>query len=405
MGKVASVFAGKNIVVGVTGSIAAFKVAAWVSDLAKEEACVSVVMTDAAKQFIAPLTFQALSGREVHTDMFDDVHSTGMSHIEIGSEADLFIVAPATANTIAKLANGIADNLLTATLLAARCDVLVFPAMNTKMYAHGTTQSNLRKLHNSGYIVIDPESGMMACKETGKGRLVEWENAREWIAKGLSKQDLKGEKIVVTAGPTREPLDPARFLSNRSSGKMGYALARLAMRRGAEVILISGPSSLECPPGVRRITAETAIEMEKTVLAEAAASTIIIKAAAVADFRPESSAQHKVKKEDAVTSISLARNPDILQQLGENKPKGQILVGFAAESRNLLEEGRKKLRKKRLDLIAINDIRSAQSGFEVDTNQVVLLDSKGDETLPLTTKSHTADLILDRIVQLREEEK
>lgn len=401
---VATIFAGKNIVVGVTGSIAAFKVAGWVSDLAKEEACVSVVMTEAAKKFVTPLTFSSLCGRKVHSEMFDDSDTDTMTHIDLGRDADLFIIAPATANTIAKLANGIADNLLTTTVLAARCEVLVFPAMNSRMYSHHITQDNIRKIKSLGYTVVDPDSGMMACKETGEGRLVEWEDAKECIGGALTEKDLKNERVVVTAGPTREPIDPARFLSNRSSGKMGYAIARCAKRRGAEVVLISGPSPLVGPRGIQSITVESAMQMHEAVLAEAASSSIIIKAAAVADFRPVSRAEHKVKKEDVEFQITLERNPDILHELGSKKSEDQILVGFAAESRNLLDEGKKKLLKKNLDLIAINDILSPDSGFEVDTNRVVLLDKNGHVQLPHTTKLHTADLILDRIVQLRREQ-
>lgn len=397
----ASIFAGKKIVIGVTGSIAAFKVAGWVSDLAKEEACITVVMTDAAKKFVTPLTFSALSGEEVHHKMFREDGSESMAHIELGRDADLFIIAPATANSLAKLAYGLADDMLSTTALAARCQILIFPAMNSRMYSHPATQDNIRKLKELGYFVVDPESGMMACKEVGEGRLVEWEGAKECIASLLTPKDFKGERILITAGPTREPLDPARFLSNRSSGKMGYALARCASRRGAEVVLISGPTNLDDPPGVRVIRTQTAQEMYDAVFNENENSSIIIKSAAVADFRPETFTEHKMKKDDIGSVITLKKNPDILYDLGRQKITGQLLIGFAAESGNFIDEGKKKFQKKNLDLIAVNDITSTQSGFEVDTNQVHLIDNLEQTTLPLTTKHGTANLILDRIRQLR----
>lgn len=396
-----SVFAGKNIVIGVTGSIAAFKVAGWVSDLAKEEAIVSVVMSEAAHHFVAPLTFEALSGNKVYSQMFEEPGSRSMAHIDLGRDADLIVVAPATANTIAKLAAGLADDLLTCAVLAARCKVLVFPAMNSHMYSHPATVSNIKRLKEMGYTVLDPDSGMMACKEVGEGRLVEWDDAKGHLATFLTPQDLVNEKVLVTAGPTREPIDPARFLSNRSSGKMGYALATAAKRRGAEVVLISGPTNLPCPAGVNRVVIETANQMYKRTLEEAGNCSIVIKAAAVADFRSENTAVHKEKKEAINTQLSLIKNPDILYQLGKQKSSNQILVGFAAESRNLLDEGRRKLEKKKLDLIAINNISEDQAGFEVDTNKVILLDKDSSRDLPLTTKLHTADLILDRVLELR----
>ncbi|SDP18096.1 bifunctional phosphopantothenoylcysteine decarboxylase/phosphopantothenate--cysteine ligase CoaBC [Desulforhopalus singaporensis] len=396
----ASLFAGKNIVIGVTGSIASFKVAGWVSDLAKEEAQVSVVMTEAAKRFITPLTFSALSGLDVHCDMFAQGSAESMHHISLGREADLLVIAPASANTIAKLAAGICDNLLTTSVLAARCAVVVFPAMNSRMYAHPATRNNIAKLREMGYRVIEPDCGTMACKEEGQGRLVEWDYAREILAQSLAPQDFGGVRMVVTAGPTREAIDPARFLSNRSSGKMGYCLARCGARRGAEVVLVSGPTTLETPPGVKKISVQSAQEMYEAVVAQAQQSQVIIKAAAVADYRPEKVYEHKVKKGSVESSLRLVSTTDILKSLGTRKSPDQVLVGFAAESRNLHEEGKKKLIAKNLDLIAINDISKPQTGFEVDTNQVVLLDNQGYTQLPHTTKLHTADLILDRILTL-----
>ncbi len=397
---VQNVFAGKKIVIGVSGSIAAFKVAGWVSDLAKEEAIVSVVMTSSATEFVTPLTFAALSGNGVHTGMFGRGKEDAMAHISIGRDADLVVIAPATANIIAKLAGGIADDLLTTMVLATRSKVFVCPAMNVRMYSHPATQKNLKILKDLGYKVIDPACGKMACKEEGEGRLAEWDGVREHLAQSLSFQDLQGFKILVTAGPTREPLDPARFLSNRSSGKMGYALAQAACRRGAEVTLISGPSALTCPQGVTLFKVQTAQEMNDAVLAHAANSSVIIKAAAVADYRPETVYVHKMKKEKIARELVLTRNPDILLELGKRKKAGQILVGFAAESTNLLEEGRRKLLAKNLDLIAVNDISGDTTGFEVEFNQILVISASGAETLPHTTKLHSADLLLDRVLQL-----
>jgi phosphopantothenoylcysteine decarboxylase/phosphopantothenate--cysteine ligase len=395
-----TVFAGKKMVVGVTGSIAAFKVAGWVSDLAKEEALVSVVMTPSATKFVTPLTFAALSGNDVYTDMFSAAKEDTMAHISLGRDADVVLIAPATANTIAKLANGFADDLLTTTVLATRARVLVCPAMNSRMYSHPSTRQNIARLKELGYMVIDPDCGMMACKDEGEGRLPEWNEVKEYVAQSLSHQSLQGQRILVTAGPTREPLDPARFLSNRSSGKMGYALARSAFRRGGEVTLISGPSALPCPTGVNMVKVQTAMEMYNAVLDQAKSCSVIIKAAAVADFRPEKMFEHKVKKEQINTQLILERNPDILFELGKRKKAGQLLIGFAAESRNLEQEGRKKLQNKNLDLIAVNNISDDSTGFEVESNQVLLIGVSGVESLPYTSKLHTADLIWDRVVSL-----
>ncbi len=398
-----NIFAGKNIVIGVTGSIAAFKVAGWVSDLAKEEALVSVVMTDSATRFVGPLTFAALSGSDVHSEMFSAAKEQTMAHITLGRDADALLIAPATAHTIAKLAAGLADDLLTTTVLATRATVLICPAMNSRMYSHPATRLNLARLRELGYIIIDPDSGVMACKEEGEGRLPEWDQVKEYLARALAPQDLQGQRVLITAGPTREPLDPARFLSNRSSGKMGYALARCAFRRGAEVILISGPGSLSSPVGITLEKVQTAVEMYDAVLARADKCSVIIKAAAVADYRPDKVFEHKVKKEQIDTRLQLIRNPDILFELGKRKCAGQILVGFAAESQNLQDEGRKKLENKNLDLIAVNDISGDSTGFETEGNQVLLISKSDADLLPYTSKMHTADLILDRIVSLLEQ--
>ncbi|TKB09324.1 bifunctional phosphopantothenoylcysteine decarboxylase/phosphopantothenate--cysteine ligase CoaBC [Desulforhopalus sp. IMCC35007] len=397
-----TVFSGKNIVVCVTGSIAAFKTAIWVSDLAKEEALVHVIMSRSAEKFITPLTFGALSGNLVHTDMFMGEANNSMAHIDLGRDADIVVIAPASANTIAKLAAGFADNLITTTVLATRAPVLVFPAMNSRMYDNPATVRNIEILKGLGFTVINPGSGMMACKEEGQGRLPDWDLAKECLAAALAKQDLAGRRILVTAGPTREAIDPARFLGNRSSGKMGYALARCAKRRGAQVILVSGPTALSQPHGVERVDVKSAREMAKAVHFHAEDCDVIIKAAAVADYRPETSFTEKVKKEGIDLNLALIQNPDILFELGKKKKQGQVLVGFAAESENLRQEGQRKLDRKNLDLIAVNDISATSSGFEVDTNKVLLIDRSGEQQLPLTTKDGTADLILDRIVSILE---
>jgi len=401
-----NLFAGKKIVVGVTGSIAAFKVAGWVSALAQEGAEVSVVMTESACRFVAPLTFSALSGRSVLSDMFTAEETRSISHVQLGEEADLILIAPATANTIAKIAHGLADDLLTTTVLAADAPVLVAPAMNSRMLMNPVTQRNIEILKELGHGIIEPESGMMACKTEGPGRLAEWEDVREQLLAALSAQDLKGEKILITAGPTREALDPARFLSNRSSGKMGYALARMAKRRGAEVVLVSGPSCLKAPYGVKLIRVQTAYEMCQAVMDSCEDASVIIKAAAVSDFRPATVAREKVKKEDAQFILKLEQTIDILKELGHRKEEhGYLLVGFAAESCHLHASGEEKMRKKNLDLIAINDISGECTGYEVDTNQVILLDRHGFSNLPLTSKEETANLILDRVHKLLSEKR
>ena len=399
-------FSGKTIVVGVTGSIAAFKVAGWVSSMAKDEATVRVIMTPSATRFVAPLTFAALSGEKVCSDMFASDEGPEISHIERGKDADLILIAPATAHTIARMAQGLADDLVSATVLAARAQIIVCPAMNSQMYAHPATQANIARLKELNYQVIDPACGMMACKDEGQGRLPEWEQVREILLRALSSGDLQNQRVLITAGPTREPLDPARYISNRSSGKMGYALARTAYRRGADVTLISGPTALPCPEGVRRFLVQTAEEMRSAVLEHFPAATVILKAAAVADFRPETTSADKVKKEQASLSLGLTANPDILQELGEKKNAArQLLVGFAAESSNLLSEGKRKLQKKNLDLIAVNNINREDTGFEVDTNQITLIDHENVIELPLTSKERTADLILDHVLTLLRAQK
>ncbi len=391
-------FAGKKIIIGVSGSISAFKVAGWVSTLVQEEALVDVIMTGAAKRFIAPLTFEALTGRTVYQDMFSDINDP-MAHINLGRDCDCILVAPATAQTIGRLAHGLADDLLSTTLLAASSPVIICPAMNTRMFEHQATQANIEILRKFGYFIVDPDSGQMACGDEGRGRLPDWQRVSEQLLRHLSAQDLAGQRVLVTAGPTRETYDPVRFISNRSSGKMGYAIARTAFRRGADVTLISGPTSLSAPEGIKTISVDSAQQMYDAVMAIHERFSIIVKSAAVSDFRPAHVHDEKIKKEKSSTIIELEQTKDILKDLGRVRNSGrQLLVGFAAESSNIEDEGRKKLRNKGLDLIAVNDIASAQTGFGGDNNQLVLIGHEKSVTLPFTTKLRTADLLWDFIL-------
>lgn len=400
-------FTDKRILFGITGGIAAYKAADWVRALRQEGASVTVVMTRAATQFVTPLTFAALSGRPVECEMFDSSRAESIPHIALAKECDLMLIAPATANTIARLAHGMADTLLTTIALATRAKVLVFPAMNSAMYLHPATQDNLARLAELHYTVIAPACGAMACGDNGPGRLPEWSAAREAIAAALSPQDLAGQHFLITAGPTQEPLDPVRFISNRSSGKMGYALARAARQRGAEVTLVTGPTAVPLPVGIEVVKVRTALQMHQAVNDSYQRSTVIIKTAAVSDFRPSKIAEHKIKKGKAESlSLDLTANPDILLGLGQKRGKADcpILVGFAAESDHHLEEGQRKLVSKHLDLMVVNDIVGNDTGFEVDTNQVTIIDKNGGQTaLPLLTKDETAHRLLDRIRELWEE--
>jgi len=395
-----STMEGRRILFGVTGSIAAFKAAGWVHALAKEEARVTVVMTRSATRFVSSLTFDALSGNQVYSDMFSEGEAGSMAHISLPGSADLILIAPATAQTIARLAHGFADNLLSTIVLAATVPVVICPAMNSRMLAHAATQKNIQILKELGYIVLDPDFGLLACGDVGAGRLPEWESVREVLLGLFAGDDLAGQNVLITAGPTREPLDPARYLSNRSSGKMGYALARTAGRRGAKVTLVSGPVHLEAPPGVDLVPVATARGMLEAVMEHAGEASIIVKAAAVADFRPETVSEQKIKKAGAVPLLSLTPNPDILAELGKNRRTGQLLVGFAAESCNHEAEGFRKLVAKNVDLMVVNDILGAQTGFDVDTNQVSLVTRDGVEQLELLSKEETANRIWDCVVTL-----
>jgi len=393
--------AGRHILLGVTGSIAAYKTADWVRRLTAQSARVTVVMTRSAEQFISQLTFSSLSGCPVFTEMFPPQPDGSMAHIDLSREADLFLIAPATAHTIARLAQGLADDLLATLTLAAKIPVLLCPAMNPAMYAHPATQKNLAVLREYSYGIIEPEAGSMACGEEGTGRLAAWPEVEERLLASLCEQDLAGKTVVCTAGPTREAVDPVRYLSNRSSGKMGYALARTAARRGARVILISGPVNLPDPPMVTTIRVTSAREMRDQVLAYADQADIVIKAAAVADYRPMQQHDHKLKKDGSSLVLELEENPDILAELGRTRPNPDgLIIGFAAESRNHEQEAERKLISKKADLMIVNDILGENTGFDVDTNQVTLVDKQGRYPLPLLDKEETANRIWDHILTL-----
>lgn len=391
---------GKRILFGVTGSIAAYKAAQWVRELVKDEAVVNVVLSEAAERFVTPLTFAALSGNPVHRDMFAESPEGMMAHINLSREADVLLIAPATAQTLAKLAQGMADNLLTAAVLAARIPVLLCPAMNTAMWTHVATQDNLSRLRQLGYQVVLPGCGSLACGESGDGRLADWDCVRERLLALFQPQDLLGKKVLVTAGPTRELLDPVRFLSNRSSGKMGYALARTARQRGAEVTLVSGPVALPPPSGVELVAVTTADDMAAAVLERSSRMDVIIKSAAVADFKAADCQPLKIKKTDQSLHLDLVKNIDILAALGQQRRSGQVLVGFAAESHAHMAEGQRKLREKNVDLMVVNDILGDRTGFDVETNQVTLISHDGSQTLPLLSKEETAHRIWNAVLPL-----
>ena len=389
----------KVVILGVTGGIAAYKAVELLRLLTKAGATVHVIMTRSATEFVTPLTFQTLSMNPVHTELFNLISEQEIGHISLADRADLFIIAPATANVIGKLANGIADDMLTTTVMATKAPVLIAPAMNVNMYQNPIYRENEERLRNHGYLFVEPVRGMLACGWEGEGKLQDPAAIFEAAMTVLTPNDLAGERVLVTAGPTREELDPVRFISNYSSGKMGYAIARAASRRGARVTLVTGPTCLDAPCGVEIVPITSALEMREAVLERYASSSVVIKAAAVADYRPARRAVDKVKKSDKPETVELVRNPDILAELGANKG-GQFLVGFAAETESLLENAAKKLSGKNLDLIVANDVGQAGAGFNVDTNIVRLLFRDGRvEELPLMEKDEVANVILDRVME------
>jgi phosphopantothenoylcysteine decarboxylase/phosphopantothenate--cysteine ligase len=396
---------GKFITLGVTGSIAAYKAAEVASLISKAGADAHVIMTANAQKFIAPATFAALTGNPVHTDMFASVAGRPLPHIEL-AKAQLLVIAPATANMIAKVAHGLGDDLLSTTILAVRCPILICPAMNVQMYRNPVTQANLAALKKYGYHVMEPGKGQLACGEQGEGRLPEPAEIFAEIVRLLSpaedRQGMQGLRVLVTAGGTREPLDPVRFISNRSSGKMGYALARSAATRGAVVTLVSAPTALASPAGVKIIPVETAQQMYEAVLEHFLQVDMVIKAAAVADYRPVKKAAQKIKKEEETLVIELEKNPDILLELGRRKKPGQLLVGFAAETENLLIHARQKLAEKNLDLLVANDVTQPGAGFDEDTNIVKLIYRDGKVIdLPMMEKTELAERILEAVLALR----
>ena len=392
---------GKTIVLGVTGSIAAYKTANLASMLVKLNADVHVIMTQNATHFITPMTFETLTNNKCIVDTFDRNFSFDVKHVSLAKKGDLFLVAPCTANVIGKVASGICDDMLTTTIMATKAPVLFSPAMNTGMWENPILQDNLKKLKNYGYHIIPPVEGRLACGDIGSGKMPAEETLLEHILLHLAKEkDLKGRRVLITAGPTQEPIDPVRCITNHSSGKMGYAIAKMAVLRGAEVTLISGPVAIQPFTGIKRISVTTAQEMFDAVTTRSQDQDIIIMCSAVADYTPSNCSSQKMKKGDDDLNIPLSRTKDILQYLGDHKPKGQVLVGFSMETENLLENSQAKLMKKHADLICANSISSRDTGFGVDTNKVTLLSQTEVKELPLCSKEETADMILCHIADM-----
>lgn len=393
---------GKTVVLGVTGSIAAYKIANLTSMLVKLHADVHVLMTQNATNFINPITFETLTGHKCLVDTFDRNFNYNIEHVALGERADVVLVAPASANIIAKMAHGIADDMLSTTVLACSCPKIVSPAMNTNMYENPITQANIRKLKEFGMEIIEPDCGRLACKAVGKGKMPSEELLLEHILRQIQyPHDMEGKKVLITAGATREAIDPVRYITNHSTGKMGYALATVAMRRGADVTLIHGETNLTAPLGVKAIAVESAGDMFEAVKAEAAGQDIIIKSAAVADYTPVTTATEKIKKKDGDSSIELKRTTDILKWLGENKKTGQFICGFSMETENMLENSRKKLDAKNADLIVANNLKVEGAGFGTDTNVVTLITKEQAKELPIMSKEAVAEEILDFVLGAR----
>ena len=390
---------GKTVILGVTGSIAAYKIANLTSMLVKQHADVYVLMTQNATNFINPITFETLTNHKTLVDTFDRNFNYNIEHVSLAKKADVVLVAPASANVIGKLANGIADDMLTTTVMACKCKKIISPAMNTHMFENPIVQDNLKKLEHYGMTVIQPEVGLLACKDVGAGKMPSEQTLMEYIMKEIRfDKDMTGRKVVVTAGPTRESIDPVRFISNHSTGKMGYAIARVAMQRGADVTLISGPVSIEPPPFVHVVPVISAADMFEAVKTESADADIIIKAAAVADYTPEQVASEKIKKKDGGGSISLLRTTDILKWLGENRKPGQFLCGFSMETENMLENSKAKLDRKNIDMVIANNLKVKGAGFGVDTNVVTIITKSEVKELPQMSKDAVAGQILDEIM-------
>ena len=395
---------GKTVLLGVTGSIAAYKIAYLASALKKLHAQVYVLMTKNATNFINPITFETLTGNKCLVDTFDRNFQFSVEHVSIAKQADVVMIAPASANVIGKLAHGIADDMLTTTIMACKCKKIVSPAMNTNMYENPIVQDNLAILQHYGYEVIEPASGYLACGDTGAGKMPEPEMLLDYILREIAKEkDLLGRKVLVTAGPTQESIDPVRYITNHSSGKMGYALAKAAMLRGADVTLVSGPCAIEPPPFVKLVPVVTAKEMFDAVTSVSFEQDIIIKAAAVADYRPANVYEDKVKKQEEQMSIELEKTDDILGYLGEHRLPGQFLCGFSMETQNMIGNSRAKLGKKHLDMVAANNLKVAGAGFQGDTNVLTLITQDEDVSLQLMSKEDAANVILDKILSIQKE--
>lgn len=390
---------GKHIVLGVTGSIAAYKIASLASMLKKKQADVTVIMTQNATNFINPITFETLTGNKCLVDTFDRNFQYSVEHVALAKQADVFMVAPASANVIAKAAHGLADDMLTTTLLACTCPKIVAPAMNTRMFQNEIVQDNLKRLEHYGMEVIHPASGYLACGDTGEGKMPEPEVLYEYIVKALTPKDMSGRHVLVTAGPTRERMDPVRYISNHSTGKMGYAIAEQAMRRGADVTLVSGRVTIQPPIGVHVVSIVSAADMAQAVKDRADEQDIIIKAAAVADYRPADVSDEKVKKKDDNLSLALERTEDILAYLGAHRREGQFLCGFSMETEHMIENSRAKLEKKNIDMIVANNLKQKGAGFGTDTNVVTLLTREETVELPMMSKEEVADALLDYIMK------
>ena len=395
---------GKTVLLGVSGSIAAYKTAYLASALKKLDADVHVLMTQNATNFINPITFETLTGNKCLVDTFDRNFQYSVEHVSLAKQADVVMAAPASANVIGKIANGIADDMLTTTIMACRCRKIIVPAMNTNMFLNPIVQDNLDKLRRFGYEVVDPASGYLACGDTGQGKMPEPELLLEYILREIQyEKDLAGKKVLITAGPTQESIDPVRYITNHSTGKMGYALATVCMRRGADVTLVTGPTETKKPEFVNILTVTTAREMFEAVTAHAPEQDIIIKAAAVADYRPKYVSDEKVKKKDGALSIEMERTDDILQYLGEHKREDQYLCGFSMETEHMLENSRKKLKKKHLDMVVANNLKVEGAGFGGNTNVVTMITDDEEISLEKMTKEETAVHIVDQI--LKEQKK